>query len=61
MHVHTISPRERIVLTRADGAVIGKHQQLGEKGWETVVQKVFDADKRVNIIEELTKEIQKTA
>lgn len=53
MHVHIISLRERIVLTRGNGTATGKYQQLGPKGWETVTQKSFDADKKVNIIEEV--------
>lgn len=58
MHIHTISSWERIVLTRADGTATGRYQRRGEKGWETVVQKSFDPDSRVNIIEEMEREVK---
>lgn len=59
MHVYIISQRERIVITRLMGKPTGRYQQYQEdKGWVTILQKSFDANMNVNVIEELLNELK---
>lgn len=59
MLIYPLTARERIVLQRLNGQPTGKYQQYQpEKGWVTILQKSFDADKNVNVVEELLKELK---
>lgn len=60
MHIHPLSETERLLVTKEFGQRTVKYQKKGPVAWETVLEKRFSDEEKVNIIEEMDREYQES-
>ena len=58
MHIHQLSKTSRLLVTKEFGQRTVKYQKKGPVCWETVLEKRFSDEEKVNIIEEMEREVK---
>lgn len=58
MHIHQLSETERLLVEKQFGHRTVKYQKKGPVAWETVLEKRFSDEEKVNIIEEMEREVK---
>lgn len=58
MHIHQLSKTERLLVEKQFGQRTVKYQKKGPIAWETVLEKRFSDEEKVNIIEEMEREVK---
>ena len=59
MHIHSLSETSRLLITKEFGQRTVKYQKKGQVSWETVLEKRFSDEEKVNIIEEMEREVKR--
>ena len=61
MHIHSLSETERLLVEKQFGQRTVKYQKKGPVSWETVLEKRFSDEEKVNIIHEMEREVKGAA